>query len=391
MSGVVVDPPVGGSALGVEPEQAGSAGHLLEPAHGLLVAVGGVQLGHRALETREAAGGGDPGCPEGQQLADLVGDGGPGDALAQQRVVEHAAAVGGRCSGRPVVGVADQGDAGIGAAHHAALEGQRHAHHGPAAVDVAEPPLVADADVVVEGGVRALGGHGRHRLDLDARGVHRHQEHREALVLGDVGVRSGQEDHPVGLVGHRGPHLLAVDHPLVAVAHRPSGDGGHVRPVVGLAVAEAAVVPAGEQFREHLLAVEVGADGVDDARHEHGHGQPVVGGAGLLELVEEDVELDGVAVAVAGHGAGQQAGIGEGAVEVLVVEGAGPVHRVDDVGGEVRLEECPDLVAEGGGTGGEGEVHQAASPTADSSRRSARRRHSRAGSSSTRAQARARR
>ena len=127
--------------------------------------------------------------------------------------------------------------------------------------------------------------------------------------------------------------------------------GGHVRAVVGLAVAEAAVEAAGQEPVEYLFAVEVGADGVDDTGHQHGDGESVIGGAGLLEFVEQHVELDRVAVAVAGYGSGQEAGIGHGGVEVLVVERAGPVHRVDDLTGEVGVEEGHDLGAELGGPG----------------------------------------
>ena len=50
MAGVVVDPAVGGRPVGAEAEQAVSSGHLLEPAHRLPVAVGGIELGHRTLE-----------------------------------------------------------------------------------------------------------------------------------------------------------------------------------------------------------------------------------------------------------------------------------------------------------------------------------------------------
>ena len=156
--------------------------------------------------------------------------------------------------------------------------------------------------------------------------------------------------------------------------------------MVGLAVAEAAVEAAGQEPVEYLFAVEVGADGVDDTGHQHGDGESVIGGAGLLEFVEQHVELDRVAVAVAGYGSGQEAGIGQGGVERLVVERAGPMHRVDDLVGEVGVEKGHDLGAELGGAWREREVHHAAPRS-----RSAIRRHSRAGSSNTSDQALARR
>jgi len=109
--------------------------------------------------------------------------------------------------------------------------------------------------------------------------------------------------------------------------------------VVGFAVAEAAVQAAREQFLQHPGAVEVGSDGVDHAGHQHRDGQAVVGRTGLLQLVEQDVELDGVTVAIAGDRPGQKAGIGQRSVERLVVEGAGGVHLVDDLGGEMLRDE----------------------------------------------------
>ncbi len=288
--------------------------------------------------------------------------------------------------------MAEQGDRWIGAAHDAPLEGQGHAHHRPAAVHLAEPPFIPDAHVVVEGGVGAFGGHGRDGLDLYARGVHGKQEHGEALVPGYVRARPGEQDHPVGHVRHGRPHLLAGDHPLVSVADGLRGYGCHVRAVVGFAVAEAAVEAACEQLLEDPVAVEVGPDGVDHTGHQHRDGQAVVGRTRLLQLVEQDVELYGIAVAVTGDSPGQQAGIGQRSVEGLVVEGAGGVHLVDHLGGEVLGDEGLHRGTEIDGPRAEREVHQAVVPVACLvSSMSARRRHSRAGSSRTTVRARARR
>ncbi len=129
-------------------------------------------------------------------------------------------------------------------------------------------------------------------------------------MLGDIGVGAGQEDHPVGLMGHGGPHFLTVDHPLVAIADGLRGDGRHIRTMVGLAVAEAAVELTRQEPFEYLRVVEIGSHGVDDAGHQHGDGQPVVGRSRLLEFVEQHVQLDRVAVAIAWHRTGQQSGLG---------------------------------------------------------------------------------
>ena len=134
-----------------------------------------------------------------------------------------------------------QGHGRVGPAHDTPFEGQGHAHDRPSAVHLTEAPLIAYPHAAVEGGVRPLAGHSRNGLDLDAWKTHGHQEHGQALVLGDIGVGPGQEDHPVGLVCHGGPHFLTVDHPLVAIADGLGGDGRHVRTMVGLAVPEAAV------------------------------------------------------------------------------------------------------------------------------------------------------
>ena len=82
--------------------------------------------------------------------------------------------------------------------------------------------------------------------DLDAVLAHRHEQVGDALVLGRVAVGAGQHEAPVGPVGQRGPHLLAVDHPLVAVELGAGLDVGEVGAGVGLAVALAPQLGAGD-------------------------------------------------------------------------------------------------------------------------------------------------
>ena len=50
--------------------------------------------------------------------------------------------------------------------------------------------------------------------------LHRHEQVRDALVLGRVGIGAGEQEDVVRELGLRRPHLLAVDDPLVAVEHR---------------------------------------------------------------------------------------------------------------------------------------------------------------------------
>ena len=78
-------------------------------------------------------------------------------------------------------------------------------------------------------------------------GVHRHDEHRQALVLGHVGVGARQQQPEGGELGVGGPHLLAVERPAaVLVLTRARLDGGQVGPGGGL----------GEHLTPDLVAVE---------------------------------------------------------------------------------------------------------------------------------------
>ena len=94
---------------------------------------------------------------------------------------------------------------------------------------------------------------------LDAGLVHRHEQERDALVLGHVGVGAGQHEDPVGEVAGRGPDLLAVDHPLVAVELGPAAEVAEVGAGVGLAVALAPEVLAREDARQEVRLLLVGA------------------------------------------------------------------------------------------------------------------------------------
>ena len=67
-----------------------------------------------------------------------------------------------------------------------------------------------------------------HRDHPDARRVHRHHEHRDALVLGHVGIGAGGQPDVVGVARQAGEDLRAVDHVLVAVAHGPGRQRGQV-------------------------------------------------------------------------------------------------------------------------------------------------------------------
>ena len=71
--------------------------------------------------------------------------------------------------------------------------------------------------------------------------VHGHDEHRDALVLGGLGIGADGQPDVVGVAGQAGEDLRPVDDVLVAVAHGPGGQRGQVGAGVGLGVADAEV------------------------------------------------------------------------------------------------------------------------------------------------------
>ena len=129
---------------------------------------------------------------------------------------------------------------------HAVFGGERARRDRPALVDGAEAVVVGHAGVVEEHEVGPLAAERADALDLDTRTVERHEEHRDPLVLRDLGVGAGGEHHELAEVRAGREHLLAGDAPLVAVAHGTRADGGGVGSAVGLGVPEARLdrVPA---------------------------------------------------------------------------------------------------------------------------------------------------
>ncbi len=98
--------------------------------------------------------------------------------------------------------------------------------------------------------------------------VHRHQQEADAVLLLGALVGAHQHEDPVGVVGERGPDLLAVDDEVVAVEHGLGAQRGEVGAGIGLAVALAPDVLAGEDARqmEALLRRRAVAD---QQRPEH--------------------------------------------------------------------------------------------------------------------------
>ena len=113
------------------------------------------------------------------------------------------------------------------------------------------PPTTAprvERDVVEEDLVElGLAGDLAQAANGHALGVHRHDEHRQALVLGHVGVGAREQQAVGGELGVGGPHLLSGQPPAAVVLQARSGlHGREVRAGGGL----------GEQLAPDLVAVE---------------------------------------------------------------------------------------------------------------------------------------
>ena len=108
--------------------------------------------------------------------------------------------------------------------------------------------------------------------------VHGHEQERDALVLGDVGVGAGEHEDPVGQVAGAGPDLLAVDDPLVAVELGPAPEVAEVGAGVGLGVALAPQVLAGEDAGQEVRLLLVGPP-LQDRVADHLDAEDVVVGS----------------------------------------------------------------------------------------------------------------
>ena len=189
------------------------------------------------------------------------------------------------------------------------------------------------------------------RVHRDARGLHVHDDHRDALVLGGVGVGAHREPAVVGVRGERGPHLLAVDDVLVTVANGPGLQRGQVGAGLRLGVADAEVQVAGEDLGQEEVLLLVRAELHDRRAHgvdrEHGHR-----GAHPHGLVEEDELLDLAAAlaAVLLGPADAQPAVGRHLLDHLAGDGADAVLLVQlrpQLVGQEPVVVLTELVPEG--------------------------------------------
>ena len=174
-----------------------------------------------------------------------------------------------------------------------------------------------EVDVVEEDLVEVgLAGDLAQRPDGHALGVHRHDEHRQALVLGHVGVGAGEQQAERGVLRVRRPDLLARQ-PPGAVLLLPGArlHAGEVGAGGGLGEELAPDLVGREHRAEVALLLLLGAvrderrpehpdaDDVEDPRH-----------AGAADLLVDDDLLEraeaGAAV-LGGPGDGGQAALGE--------------------------------------------------------------------------------
>src|SRR4051812_17430495 len=233
-------------------------------------------------------------------MADLLVLG--GRRVLQQRL--------GEATGPPAEALAAEPD------RHA-LEHQRGQRDAPAAVDGPDLRAGLEVDVVEEDLVEVrLAGDLAERPDRHALGVHRDDEHGQALVLRQIPV-GAREQQAVGRVLRvRRPHLLARQPPrAVLLLARPRLDPGQVGARGGLREQlaphllggqhrpEVAVLLVLVAVRDQRRAEHADADDVEDPRH--------AGAADLLvdhHLIERPEALPAV---VRGPGDGGEAALGE--------------------------------------------------------------------------------
>ena len=235
---------------------------------------------------------------------------------------------------------------------------QRAVQRGPAVVDLADAVPVGDADIAVVGDVGARVHHVGQRLAVESRGAERHQEEGQALVLGQGRVGPGEQEDMGGELGVGGEDLLPVDDPLVAVADRPGLGPGDVGPAVRLGVADADPGRSAGDPGLQLVAdprIPVGLDGGPDQLGEADHAHRRVP---VTQLALEDLDAHVVQsrAAVFLPPARPQPALGaHGELKALIVGRVPLPHPRVHLGGELLVQERPDLIPERALRFGEGD------------------------------------
>gem|GEM_PF-5844522 len=208
-----------------------------------------------------------------------------GDLSAEQRVFEHRLAIADFLHGDALevrqhrLGRADAGQA-------RALVGQQVLGAGPTLVFLTDKVFHRHADIVEEDLVDlVVAVQGDDRPHTDARALHVDQQEADAALLLGLGVGAHQAEDHVGVLTKGGPGLLAVDHVVVAVTHGAGLEAGEVGAGTGLGIALAPPVLTGEDARQIMVDLLLGAE-LDDHRSDHvdaeGHGTRCAEGGALL-------------------------------------------------------------------------------------------------------------
>ena len=179
------------------------------------------------------------------------------------------------------------------------LEGQGDVHHRPTRVHPADARRVGHPHAGVEGGIGLLAAQGVDRLEIEPRRGRSHEEQRQPLVLGHLGVGTGEHEDVAAHLRRAGEHLLPVDHPLLAVTHRSRARRRHVGTRVRFGVPEGdeqlAPQRSGDDRPFLLLRSDVG-NGVDD--HDRRR-PPVPHETERTELVHDGMGESGIDVGAA--------------------------------------------------------------------------------------------
>ena len=175
----------------------------------------------------------------------------------------------------------------------AALVAERGLRDGPALAELADLVGLLHARIGHEDLAELRGaGDLLERAHVDAGLAHVHEEARDALVLGHLGVGAGEEEPPVGDGAARRPDLLTVDDEVVARVDGAGLERGEVGAGIGLGIELAPQLLRREDLPEVARLLRVGAvdhdGGPDDAEAEaiggrgRVHPRHLVGHDGLL-------------------------------------------------------------------------------------------------------------
>ncbi len=193
---------------------------------------------------------------------------------------------------------------------------------GPAVIELAEDVLLGDLDVVVVDGVGLAPAHRVYRVHRHAVGSDRHEDHREAVVLGLAlgGAADGEDVIRVAGVGDE--DLLTVDHEAAVRSLGPGGEGADVGPGFGLGHRDRLHGALGDVAEEAVLLL-LRPEALHGAGDDQGRAVAADRGHSPRGLLHEEAGVDPAATRAAvllGDGEAEPAEIGHLLVDAGVVE-----------------------------------------------------------------------